>query len=140
MAKTEKVLEGVSSVEIVSADGTTFIFDVEDLIIEADDGAPDWKSNYEDWLEWDRRRAYSSKFIHPDPTTYAIKGSMKPDSNGVWFKMVVKQHPIVRSATIEVVSADLPELERARKRVGAPSDASWSLMNGHTLTFTWKED
>ena len=39
MAKTEKVLEGVSSVEIVSADGTTFIFDVEDLIIEADDGA-----------------------------------------------------------------------------------------------------
>jgi hypothetical protein len=138
VAKTEKVLEGVSSVE-VNHEGTTFVFDVQNLIIEADDHEPNSRDDYESWLMWEHRRTYDSKFIHTDPTTYAIKGSMKPDSEGVWFKIMVKQNPVSRTASLEVANGSLPELERARKRCGAPSDAVWGYADGY-VTFTWEEE
>lgn len=138
--KTEKVLKGVSSVEVNSADGTTFSFDVEDLTITADDGEPDANEDYHGWLAWREAQSYQNQFWSPN-IIYAIKGSMKPDSNGVAFTMQVPVNPVVRTASIQVESDSLPELERARRRCEAPSDATWTYYrNSKQVTFTWKEE
>lgn len=138
--KTDKVLKGVSSVEVNSADGTTFVFDVEDLTIVADDGEPDPREDYHGWIMWVEAQNYKNQFWKPH-VTYAIKGSMKPDSNGVAFTMQVPVNPIVRTASIEVANDSLPELERARKRCGAPSDASWAFYDDpKQVEFSWREE
>lgn len=136
--KTEKVLKGVSSVEVNSADGTIFVFDVEDLVITADDGEPDANEDYHGWLSWVEAQNYKNSFWAPH-VTYAIKGSMKPNSEGVAFTMQLPPESISRTATLEVANGSLPELERARKRVGAPADAVWGYSEGH-VTFTWEEE
>lgn len=136
--KTEKVLKGVSSVEVNSADGTTFSFDVEDLTITADDGEPDSADDWWAWQRWAEREIRANQFWSPN-ITYAIKGSMKPDSNGVAFTMQLPVNPVVRTASIQVESDSLPELERARRRCGAPSDARW-WTTGQTVTFEWEEE
>lgn len=140
--KTEKVLKGVSSVEVNSADGTTFVFDVQDLVISADDGEPDSQEDYHAWLSWIEAQNYKNSFWKPH-VTYAIRGSMKPNSDGVAFTMQLPQKPVVRTASIDVESNSLPELERARKRCGAPSDALWDTIDRddkHVVTFSWMEE
>lgn len=142
--KTEKVLKGVSSVEVNSADGTIFAFDVEDLVISADDGEPDSAQDYEAWLRWRQRERYSNQFWAPN-ITYAIRGSMKPDSKGVAFTMTKPVNPVVKTASIQVDSYTLPVLESARKACGAPTDAIWDTLpiphsDSYTLTFSWMEE
>lgn len=116
--------------EVVSADGTTFIFDVKDLVITGDDGVGE--DNYFSTRPFEFNLCY---------TSYAISAYMEPDSGGVYFKMRLPAKAVLRTATIEVDSEHLPELERARKAVGAPADANWEVtVDGKSVIFEWRDE
>jgi hypothetical protein len=132
VSKHEAVVEGVSQVTVKNGD-TTFFFDIENLVIEEDDGYGD-----DVWEMGDYNRFRD--------TTYAIKGSMVRSGDGYYYRVVkpVVKTPVLRTAEIEVGDFEPHNVEAARIKAEAPDGAFYSRVwdsNGNTkVRFEWSEE
>lgn len=131
--KNDHVVKGVSSVVVKAADDTTYTFDVEDFTIVADDGEPEYnyRTNYEKYSVW------------PKEVTYAIRGNVKPEADGIAYRIQLPKRDVVRTARIEVKRWSSEEIVWSRKALGVPAQAyARHVIEGGKsyVEFEWKDE
>lgn len=111
----------------------TLTCEIEDFTIEAEDL---WEKEYD---------AYHFVKWVPNVTNYAIRSSnILPNEDGTYFTVTKRaaNRPIERTATIEIESWDLSQINDAQRAAKAPSDAipTYERKDGkHYVQFRWEE-